>query len=119
MEDGRIPEDLLYGELALGKTHSLDVGMQTWTAECGRRQTGVTPRATVGLFGDSQSDDLLRSPQTILTESATKQRKYPASGSCLGDNVVEVKGQRSDWLQTIQRRTNLEAERAYMHTATT
>ncbi len=50
--------------------------------------------------------DFHTQPSLGFTENGLKKRKYPAGGSCVDENALlmsEVRGERADWLEMIER----------------
>lgn len=39
----------------------------------------------------------------LFTEKGLQKKKYPVSGCCEGQGLVDVRGLGSDWLETIER----------------
>ncbi len=61
----------------------------------GARRTGLSISETADLL------DFHTQPSLGFTENGPKKRKYPASGSCVDENVLlmsEVRGEWIDWL---------------------
>ena len=66
----------------------------------GARRAGLSISETADLLGFS------RTTISRVTENGPKKRKYPVSGTLLGENallVPEVRGEWPDWFKMIER----------------